>query len=51
MILIYLYQIKILKKMEEKVSKKFIRLFFKGKKFNNKKVNLFGDKLISYRLK
>ena len=31
--------------------KKNIRFFFKGKKFNNEKINLLGDKLISYRLK
>ena len=30
--------------------KKNMKLFFKNKKFTNEKVNLFGDKLISYRL-
>ena len=31
--------------------KKNMKLFFKNKKFTNEKVNLFGDKLISYRIK
>ena len=31
--------------------KKSMKLFLKNKKFTNKKVNLFGDKLISYTLK
>ena len=30
--------------------KKNMKLFFKNRKFTNEKVNLFGDKLISYRL-
>jgi hypothetical protein len=31
--------------------KKNMKLFFKNRKFTNEKVNLFGDKLISYRIK
>ena len=31
--------------------KKYMKLFFKKKKLNNEKVNLFGDKLISYNFK
>ena len=31
--------------------KKYMKLFLKNRKFINEKVNLFGDKLISYRLK
>ena len=30
--------------------KKNMKLFFKNRKFTNEKVNLFSDKLISYRL-
>ena len=40
-----------LEKNGSKSFKKNIRLFFKNKKFYNEKVNLLGDKLISYRLK
>ena len=31
--------------------KKNMKLFFKNRKFTNEKVNLFGDKLISYSIK
>ena len=31
--------------------KKNMKLFFNNKKFNEEKVNLFGDKLLSYRFK
>ena len=31
--------------------KKNMKLFLKNREFTNEKVNLFGDKLISYRLK
>ena len=31
--------------------KKSMKLFLKNKKFINKKINLFGDKLISYSVK
>ena len=40
-----------LKKNGSKSFERNIRLFLKGKKVNNEKINLLGDKLISYRLK
>tara|TARA_B000000460_G_C21488600_1_gene380492 strand:- start:744 stop:1235 length:492 start_codon:yes stop_codon:yes gene_type:complete len=40
-----------LKKKGRKNFKKYLKYFFKGKKKKTKKINLFGDKLISYELK
>ena len=50
MILNFLYLIKRLEKMEINIKKKIMSIFLKRKKLIEK-VNLFGDKLISYKIK